>query len=277
MIAYNEEWIIEASLRSVYDYVDKIVIINGGPHGPSTDDTVKIAKSVGSKVEVIDGIFRNTKNYHFKKFQRQAYIDLMEKSSDNWCILHDADELYGCEDMERLVEYLKNADSETMLFTPQLRQFYRDFQHIRITQRPRAVGIFRLTEGIRQGLHNEIYFKKILLNKAPLPVHIVLKDVIYYHYGQTANFEKARAKRKDYFCQGKHQGRIARIMRKVEGNRIVPVTTADGSLQSYKPTEWERYYKEYYLPYWILGTDWDFVKPWKGFHPEMEKHIKIDK
>ena len=31
MIAYNEEVFIEASLKSVYDYVDEIIVIDGSP------------------------------------------------------------------------------------------------------------------------------------------------------------------------------------------------------------------------------------------------------
>lgn len=277
MIAYNEEWIIEASLRSVYDYVDKIIIINGGPHGPSTDDTVEIAKSIGPKVKVIDGTFKETKNYMFKRFQRQAYIDEMEKGKNNWCILQDADELYGREDIELLVEYLRNADSKTMLFSPRLINFYRDFQHRRTSKPCRPVGVFRLIKGIRQGLHNEIYINKTLLNRAKFPVHIELRDVVFYHYGLAVSFKKAIEKRKDYFSQNHYQGKHARIIRRVEGSRIIRVLAADGSLQSYKIDEWERYYKEYFLPYWNLGTDWEKVVPYNGPHPETEKFIKMNK
>ena len=274
MMAYNEELIIEASLRSVYDYVDKIIIINGGPRGPSTDNTVKIAKSIGPKVKIVDGTFRGTKKYMFKKFQRQAYIDEMEKDGSNWCILQDADELYGREDIERLVEYLRNADPKTMLFSPRLINFYRDFQHRRTCKSFRPVGVFRLAKGIKQGLHNEIYINKTLSNRAKFPVHINLGDVVFYHYGLTVSFKKAVEKRKDYFSQNHYQGRHTRIMRRVEGNRVVRVLAADGSLQRYRTDEWERHYKEYWLPHWNLGTDWRKVVPYNGSHPEMEKLIK---
>lgn len=279
MIAYNEEWIIEASLRSVYDCVDKIIIINGGPRGPSTDDTVKIAKSVGPKIKIVDGTFRATEKYMFKKFQRQAYIDEMEKGENNWCILHDADELYGREDLERLAGYLRNADPKTMLFTPRVKQFFRDFQHIILGgewQKSRAIGAFRLTKDVRQGLHNEVFVGKTLLNKAKPPIRIVLNDVGYYHYGHAINFEKATKKCRDYFHQSHYQGKHVRVMRKVEGNRIIGVPAADGSRQSYKINEWKRYYKEYFLPCWNLGINWDHIKPYNGFHPEMEKFIKIN-
>jgi len=274
MIAYNEELIIEASLRSVYDCVDKIIIINGGPHGPSTDNTVKIAKSIGPKVKIVDGTFRDTKKYMFKKFQRQAYIDEMEKDENNWCILHDADELYGRKDIERLVEYLRNADPKTMLFSPRLINFYRDFQHRRTCRPCRPVGVFRLTKGIRQGLHNEVYVNKTLLNKAKVLVHINLGDVVFYHYGLTVSFKKAVEKRKDYFSQNHYQGKHTRVMRRVEGDRVIKVLAADGSLQRYRTDEWERHYKEFWLPLWNLGTDWRKVVPYNGPHPEMEKLIK---
>lgn len=279
MIAYNEEWIIEASLRSVYDYVDKIIIINGGPHGPSIDNTVKIAKSIGPKVRIVDGTFKDTKNYTFRKFQRQACIDEMEKGENNWCILHDADELYGREDLERLIEYIKNADPKTMLFTPRVKQFFRDFQHIIFGgewHHSRAIGAFRLTKDVRQGLHNEVYVGKTLLNKAKPPIRIILTGIGYYHYGHTIGFEKATKKRKDYFHQKHYEGKHVRVVCKVEGSRVIEVPAADGSRQSYRIDEWERYYKEYWLPHWDLGTNWDHAKLYNGFHPEMEKFIKIN-
>jgi len=119
IIAYNEEDFIEASIRSVYDHVDQIIVVDGSPWGPSADKTVSIANNIGSKVKVISGTWKNKEKNgtDHKMVQRQAYIDMMEHGEDNWCILHDADEIWDDENLLRLINYMHHADHRTMLFS----------------------------------------------------------------------------------------------------------------------------------------------------------------
>ncbi len=60
--------------------------------------------------------------------QRQAYLDEMEKSLDNWCILHDADEAFTAENIQRLISYMRSASPKTMLFGYQVINFFGDWK-----------------------------------------------------------------------------------------------------------------------------------------------------
>ena len=124
VLAYNAEIIIEASLKSIENYVDHIFVINGSALGPSTDKTAKIAESVGKKVEVISGMFDN------KLKQRQVYLDLMIKDDNNWCILHDSDEVWRKDFIEKLINYILEASLETKAFGYSPINFYKDYHHI---------------------------------------------------------------------------------------------------------------------------------------------------
>lgn len=78
LATYNEEKNIKDCLESVKNWVDEIIVVDE----QSTDDTVKIAKSLGAKVfvEAHEAIFHVTKN----KAIRHA--------TSNWILQLDADE-----------------------------------------------------------------------------------------------------------------------------------------------------------------------------------------
>ncbi|MFH1827376.1 MAG: glycosyltransferase family 2 protein [bacterium] len=80
IISFNEEKNIKYPLDSSYDFADEIVLIDGG----STDKTVEIAKSYGSKVKIY--IVDNPKN--FLKNKQRA----IEKAQGEWIFQLDADE-----------------------------------------------------------------------------------------------------------------------------------------------------------------------------------------
>ncbi|BDU49680.1 glycosyltransferase [Haliovirga abyssi] len=77
MITYNEENKLEKTLKSVYNWVDEIVIVDSY----SSDKTVEIAKKYGAKVYIED----------WKGFGKQKNSAL-EKCTGDWILLIDADE-----------------------------------------------------------------------------------------------------------------------------------------------------------------------------------------
>ena len=80
IISFNEEKNIRYPLDSAYDFADEIILIDGG----STDGTVNIAKSYGSKVKVF--VVDNPKN--FLKNKQRA----IDKANGEWIFQLDADE-----------------------------------------------------------------------------------------------------------------------------------------------------------------------------------------
>lgn len=77
---YNEEKNLHYPLDSTYDFVDEVVIVDGG----STDKTIEIAKSYGKKIRII-----NSDNpVMFHKNKQKA----IEVAKGEWILQLDADE-----------------------------------------------------------------------------------------------------------------------------------------------------------------------------------------
>jgi len=254
MIAYNEEIFIEAALRSTYDYVDEIIVVDGSPWGVSTDKTVTIAKSVGDKVRVISGIFENPKDKDHKKIQRQCYIDSMEKGGDNWCILQDADEVWKNEDIRQLIEYLRNADGKTLLVSTRHINFWRDCWHTvngGNWDLARPVGSFRLVPGIAQLNHHRVGIGGKSFDNSVN--RVTLDDIKFYHYGHASTYEKFLSRKKLYFDRDKH-------IRDQYG---------------YEEGGWEKFLKEKVIPEWEAGFDvsGSLILEYKGEHPDAVKPL----
>ena len=189
-----------------------------------------------------------------KIVQRQAYIDLMEKGLDNWCILQDADEIWDGENLERLIVYMLHADYRTMLFSYQWLHIFGDLHH-RIAgghwDKPRTVGAFRLLRDVVQFNHHlvGVHKKKDVgignFSKLDFPGHVILSDVMFFHYGQAQNKEKQEARSRYYF------GRDQDFRRGY--------------------ATWEEYYKGKFLPDWEKRMEQESVLSYNGAHPEAVK------
>src|SRR3989344_6668798 len=77
---YNEEANIHYPLDSCYDFVDEVIIVDGG----STDKTVEKAKSYGKKVKIF--IEPNPPMFHINKQKA------IEQAKGEWILQLDADE-----------------------------------------------------------------------------------------------------------------------------------------------------------------------------------------
>jgi len=257
MPAYNEELIIGPAIKSTYDYVDKIFVVNGSKEGPSTDKTVEEAASVGSKVEIVSGTFVADDNSWGEQKQRQKCIDLMEKGENNWCIFQDADEVFDDPQIQRLHEHMAKALSEIKLFAYGVTHFWRDPWHAvggGDWNKPRRYQAFRLIPGAQMLSYNEIgyecggVYENWDLSGDP-PRH-VLDDVFYYHYGHVLTFERMEFKVKHFVEQG---------------------LCVDWGYQS---NEWEKFRRERFLPSWNKSLEEvQGCKPYTGKHPEEVHHI----
>lgn len=239
--AYNEEYLIGASLKSVYDFVDEIIVVDGSAYGPSTDRTAERALAVGEKVKLFKGTFTlpiarpdgSTYLAWGERDQRQACLDKMEKSFDNWCIAHDADEIFDPRYLQRLVEHIRNntANPHIMSFSYCGVAFYRDFKAPRVSKNPLNCRAFRLIPGvacIRKssfGIPGKSNWKT-----SPSPERTVLDDVFFYHFHDFDPYERRLLK--------------ARYMVERGGSQ------AYGA--GYKPWEWERFKKDR-QPLWLKG------------------------
>ncbi len=93
---FNEEKNIRIPLDCAYDLVDEVLIVDGG----STDKTVKIAKSYGSKVRIL--AVDNPANFLVNK---QRAID---HAKGDWILQLDADERLSHELKEEIIQWKLN-------------------------------------------------------------------------------------------------------------------------------------------------------------------------
>jgi len=257
MPAYNEELIIGSAIKSVYDYVDRIFVVDGSKEGPSTDRTAEKARAVGPKVEVISDTFVADDNSWGEQRQRQKCIDMMEKDKNNWCIFQDADEIFDDPQLQRLFEYMAQISSDIMLLAYNVVHFFRDPWHVvkgGDWDKPRRYQAFRLIPEVQMLSYNEVGIKTgapyINWDLSGDPPRHVVDDVFYYHYGHILTFERMEFKQKHFVEQGlcAHMG--------------------------YHPDEWERFRKEKFIPSWNeLLEKSQGVRSYGGDHPDEVKPI----
>jgi glycosyltransferase involved in cell wall biosynthesis len=206
MLAYNASPVIGAAIRSVYPYVDEIIVVDGSRFGPSTDETKTIAESVGDKVRIIQGVFAKEDGSWDEQGQRQAYMDKMDRNEDCWCVLQDADEVYDKRNFLTLYLHMASANPETLLFSHYFIHFWGSLYQIRSGgqwDEPRGVCAFRLTKDIKTvgfDLVGESEDKP--LNFDPPPRRRVLPDVFSYHYGHALARDRLLFKVREAFLAG---------------------------------------------------------------------------
>jgi len=243
MIAYNEEYLIGASIKSVLDMVDKVVVIDGSPWGPSTDRTAEIARSFGEKADVVSGIWED------EMLQRNAYLGRMTRGENNWCLKLDADEVWLRSMLQQLIGHVRRAERQTMLFRYPSYEFFKDGNTVELSEQyvqANALGTWRLTAGATHKTYHQICDGGRDWTAAGPPTTQVLLDVWFHHYGHAQPEERVREK------------------------HLIALRLGLKRRYGFEPWEEERYLKERWQTYWNprhktgrydLGT-------YSGPHPE---------
>lgn len=208
MIVYNNKLLVEAAIRSVLGFVDKIAIVDGSPWGPSTDGTAEIIQSIHSdKIEYISGTWNN------KTEQRNEYVKMLKtyQARKNWLFMIDADEVYKPADLQMVENAMDLADPfETSIYVKHI-HFWRNFSTV-ITGGmwggPKANVLFRINrfwKGTYYGKHNSLGFESENgYQSLDLGEKSLASQVRVYHYGHALSLESEwvrsyyMAKRGDY-------------------------------------------------------------------------------
>lgn len=242
MAVYNMAPIAEVAVRSIYDIVERIFVIDGSVYGPSTDDTASRLAKVGSKVVVESGTFAGIHGQWDEVAQRQRYLDLMPRNDDDWCLVVDGDDVWSQENKRMLLDYLVNVPDGHKRLGWKNWHFWRRTDQI-ITggcwDAHRMLGAVRLTETMRAmkpGCEVAEADGKILNA-------FIVPNLRVHHYGQALPFDRQRFRVQEYLIMGDARDKDGNLYR-VECKNLAEALK-----------HWERLYKR------PAGSD---VVPYEG-------------
>lgn len=211
---HNEEEFAEAVLSSIYNEVDRILVIEGAVEnrpnstedGHSTDRTREILSDFKANRDPDNKLVIISINKHWKDLEdmKQTFLDM--SIPGDWILINDADEFYRPEDIRRLRRAIE-LEPQAQEFIPTFLHFYRDLDHIAVpgpewnTQHQR---IFKYVRGMKYNSHPVLtdpaghctYFSPHYQ-----PRRIVPRDPIFiYHYGYARrNMNEVMEQKQEYY------------------------------------------------------------------------------
>lgn len=244
---HNEEEFAPLVLRSIYDEVDRIIVIEGAVEnrpnstedGHSTDRTLEIIKDFkanhdpDNKVTVIS-IRKPWKNLEEMK---QTFLDMCVPG--DWILINDADEFYHPEDIRRLRKAIQ-LNPYACEFVPNFLHFYGDCLHVAVPGpewQPQHQRCFKYVRGMKYNSHPVVtdpaghctYFSPHYQ-----PRRVMLNDFFIWHYGYARkNMDEIMRQKQEYYKGelAKHGGADKKFDQKVQDwfDNTEPVLTFDGT------------------------------------------------
>lgn len=184
MPIYNEEKLLTYHMELAAPFVDEIILIDGSPTGPSTDDSLNLIEY--DNIKVIDGKFEmhHRKGGWDKAAQLKAGVD---KATGEIIILTSCDSVYS--DYEELVNTIKEHPKGKVFYCF-LTEFFLNTERIRLINdgdypRPQVgYGIFPKKLFTTK---EHTWFAKSLVEPED---YIFMQDLHKYHYGWVTPFPK---------------------------------------------------------------------------------------
>jgi len=179
---YNSEEYLQYVLKSIYDFSDLLVIIDGAfnkkmPSELSTDKTDRIVKSFPNpkkKIRYERGAARNQLEQRGKVFKYLKGFD--------WLMIVDDDEIYKSEDLKRIRQFLSKAKDDAYKirgFT-----FFNSFDWYRHVADPR---IWRVKPGMRFVGSNNLRGKRAKYDRNKMKA---VPGVMKYHYSYVRSVKR---------------------------------------------------------------------------------------
>lgn len=243
---HNETEFAAAVLSSIYNEVDRILVIEGAvlnrpnstEDGHSTDDTAAILSDFKANHDPDNKLTIISIKKHWKDLEemKQTFLDM--SMPGDWILINDADEFYRPEDIRRLRKAI-DLNPQAQEFIPTFLHFYGDFKHIAVpgpewnTQHQRC---FKYIRGMKYNTHPVVcdsaghctYFSPHYQ-----PRRVVLNDFFIYHYGYARIGMDEVMKDKQEYYKGelaKHDGADKKFDQKVTDwlENAEPVLEFDG-------------------------------------------------
>lgn len=210
---HNEEEFAPIVLSSIYNEVDKIIVIEGAvtnrpnatPDGHSTDKTLEIIKNFKANKDPLNKITLISINRPWKNLEQMKQTFLDVSSHGDWMLINDADEIYRPEDIKRLRKAI-DLNPHACEFVPNFLHFYRDFYHVAVPGpewQPQHQRIFKYARGMKYNSHPVVtdpaghctYFSHHYQNR-----RIMLNDFWIFHYGYArSNMNEIMKTKQQYY------------------------------------------------------------------------------
>ena len=205
-IVFNEEEYIEASIKSIYNFVEKIIIIDGSTEanrsfgnidGSSSDKTLSILEKMeDSKKKITVISHRLWKN---KEEQRNTYCEMLHGM--DYAFIIDGDEVWDGENLRKL-EHVIFSNPHIPSFCFNFYDFWGDLGH-------RSRGVWETFVG-RKSLINLNIVGDIKYNNHTIPItkegkdiiSVFCNDIFFYHYSYVRSDEKMKQKMDYYINRG---------------------------------------------------------------------------
>jgi len=212
-IVLNEVEFIQASIDSIYDFCDRIIIVEGGNEYAvkagwcgkdkrSNDGTIEAIKDyndVDNKIELIQGQWKD------KIEQRTAYANRLKHG--DWMLLMDGDEIFTDEGLWRMSFLMHEYD----VILPGFHLFWNNFQTScrGIWEDFPQMKAVRWKHGYHYRDHTFVADKagQRLSSRTGLKVGDFSKEKLYCHYSWVKPITKLRAKL-DYYKFQPHVPRL---------------------------------------------------------------------
>lgn len=211
---HNEEEFIGLTLASIYDEVDKIIVIEGAvknrpnstPDGHSTDKTIEIIKDFKANKDPKKKVVHCSIGRHWNSLEemKQTFLDM--SMPNDVLIINDADEFYVPEDIRRVRQFFDENPHATELIVNFL-HFYKDFQHIAVPGPEWSTAHQRIIKYSRNAKYNShpvltdadghcTYFSPNYQHRRFVPKN----PINVYHYGYArSGMENIMRQKQEYY------------------------------------------------------------------------------
>lgn len=186
MPVYNEAILLPIHLRLASPHLDEIVLIDGSPFGPSTDETRQIASQFRN-VTVTKGTY--TQPGKTGAWDKRAQISTgVAMAAGDIIIITSVDTVYS--DYGMLAETIRSSSPEEKVWYCPSIEFFLDTSHIRLVMQE---GGFPLPQIgyiiVARDVFSEqepAYFKSAQVDPREM---VYLHDMVKYHYGWITDFD----------------------------------------------------------------------------------------
>jgi len=201
--AYQEhQYFLKQAVESIWEFSDKIIIVDGSPFGPSTDGTKAWAQSLDkNKVVFQEGTFTNLHE------QKNVAMTLGLQYSPDYFFTCDADEIYREDDLHAL-RVIVEADNAPPIVMFKMYHTWKDLIHFQ-TGGPFSnpfIRLFKVVSGIHynpppagdepqddQGRYLKIdkhYVADTLFLGKPLTFHVGHSKTIWHEFLKVLRYAK---------------------------------------------------------------------------------------